>query len=66
MNVQNTMMKKEYLEPTVEVVEFASEILMNTASGETGSAGTGEGSAGNNPELSVGHRGAWGNLWGED
>lgn len=60
------MMKKEYLKPTVEVVEFASEVLMNTASGETDNVGTGNGNAGNNPELSVGHRDAWGNLWGED
>ena len=60
------MMKKEYLEPTVEVVEFASEILMNTTSGETDNTGTGNGGAGNGPQLSGGHRGAWGDLWSED
>mgnify|MGYP003312404407 CR=1 FL=1 len=55
-------MKKQYLEPTVEVMELESEILMNVTSGETGEAGTGEGE-GDGEDLAGGHRGSWGSLW---
>lgn len=56
-------MKKNYVTPIVEVVEFETEALMLTASNETGSAGTGNGNAGSGPDLSNEHRGSWGDLW---
>lgn len=58
------MMKKEYLEPTIEVVEFASEVLMNLTSADTDGAGTGDGEAGDEtPDFAGRRRGTWGNLW---
>lgn len=61
------MMKKEYMVPTIEVVEFASEILMNITSGESGQAATGSGTAGNEtPDLVGRRRGSWGDLWGSE
>lgn len=57
-------MKKEYLKPTLEVVEFSSEILMNVTSGEQESAGTGDGPADDDtPDLAGRRRGSWGDLW---
>ena len=58
-------MKKTYLSPETLDVKLLSEPLMNITSGETGSAGTGEGSAGDDDseEAAGKHRGSWGNLW---
>ena len=58
-------MKKTYLSPETLDVKLLSEPLMNVASGETGSAGTGEGSADDDDsEQVVGkHRGTWGSVW---
>lgn len=48
----------------MEVVEFASEVLMTITSGETDGTGTGDGEAGDeDPELIGRRRGTWGNLW---
>lgn len=57
-------MKKEYLKPALEVVEYSSEILMNVTSGEQGSTGTGDGEVGDDtPDLAGRRRGSWGDLW---
>lgn len=56
-------MKKTYMAPMIEVVEFEPESLMLTASSEIGEVGTGGGTAGNGPDLANERRGAWGNLW---
>ena len=56
-------MKKTYMAPMIEVVEFETESLMLTASSEIGEVGTGGGTAGNGPDLANERRGAWGNLW---
>ena len=58
-------MKKTYLSPETLDVKLLSEPLMNVVSGELGSAGTGEGSAGDedSEEAAGKHRGSWGNLW---
>lgn len=56
--------KQDYIKPETEILEFASELLMLTASGETDGAGTGDGSADDSdPELSNYRRGVWGNRW---
>ena len=55
--------KKNYIAPSIEVVEVEYESLMTTASGETGNTGVGGGNAGNGPELAKDRRGSWGNLW---
>ena len=55
--------KKNYIAPSIEVVEVEYESLMTTASGETGNTGVGGGNAGNGPELANDRRGSWGNLW---
>lgn len=63
------MMKKEYMVPTIEVVEFASEILMNITSGETTSTGTGNDDelvGDETPDLVGRRRGSWGDLWGNE
>lgn len=54
--------KKVYVAPAIEVVEIEFESLMSTASGETGSAGVGDGPA-DGPDLVNKRRGSWGNLW---
>lgn len=57
-------MKKSYLTPESTEINLISEPIMNIVSGETGSAGTGSGSAGDeDPEVAGKHRGEWGNLW---
>ena len=58
-------MKKTYLSPETLDVKLLSEPLMNVVSGETGSAGTGEGEAGDDDseEAAGKHRGTWGNVW---
>ena len=57
-------MKKNYVMPTVEAVEVEIESLMTAVSGETGGAGTGDGTSGNDdPDLAGGRRGSWGNFW---
>ena len=50
----------------MEVLELETTQLMLTASGETGSAGTGGtvgGSGDGTPDLAPNRRGTWGNLW---
>ena len=57
-------MKKQYVKPAIEAVEVEYETLMTTTSGETGEAGTGNGTVGDEVDgLSNGRRGGWGNLW---
>ena len=58
-------MRKTYLSPETLDVNLLSEPLMIVISGETGSAGTGSGSAGDDDseEAAGKHRGSWGNLW---
>ncbi|MBO7239419.1 MAG: hypothetical protein J6V23_02935 [Bacteroidaceae bacterium] len=58
-------MKKEYLEPSAHLVEVEIDAVMNVVSGETGSAGTGEGELGDGDgeEAVKRPRGEWGNLW---
>lgn len=60
-------MKKDYITPTIEVVELDTEqALMNILVGSITWAGTGSGSAGDkDPELAPEHRrrGEWGDLW---
>ena len=59
-------MKKRYIAPQMEVLELETTQLMLTASGETGSAGTGGtvgGSGDGTPDLAPNRRGTWGNLW---
>lgn len=59
-----SMTKKRYIAPQLEIVTLDTPVLMLTASGETGSAGTGSGSVGDETEdLSTRRRGTWGNLW---
>lgn len=55
--------KKNYIAPSIEVVEVEYESLMTTTSGEMGNVGIGGGNAGNGPELANDRRGSWGNLW---
>ena len=51
--------------PEILDVKLLSEPLMNIVSGETGSAGTGEGEAGDDDseEATGKHRGSWGSVW---
>ena len=57
-------MKKSYLTPESTELKLISEPIMNVISGETGGAGTGSGSAGDeDPEVTSRHRGEWGSLW---
>lgn len=55
--------KMNYIAPAIEIAEIETESLMLTASGETGETGTGEGTAGNGPDMVNNRRGGWGNLW---
>ena len=55
-------MKKTYVAPEAVNVGLMAEPVMNAISGEQDNAGVGDGSA-NGPDLSVGNRGGWGNLW---
>ena len=56
--------KKKYIAPKMEVIELDAPQLMLSASGETGSTGTGNGEATDeDPELANGRRGTWGSLW---
>lgn len=55
-------MKKQYLGPTVEVVEFESEVLMNVVSSEQGETGTIP-EEGDGDDLANHRRGSWGDLW---
>ena len=58
-------MRKTYLSPETLDVKLLSEPLMNVVSGELGSAGTGEGEAGDDDseEAAGKHRGSWGSVW---
>ena len=58
------MTKQKYIAPRMEVIELEVQETILVASGETGSAGTGGGSVGDETEdLSTTKRGTWGNLW---
>ena len=58
------MTKQKYIAPRMEVIELEVQETILVVSGETGSAGTGEGSVGDETEdLSTTKRGTWGNLW---
>lgn len=59
------MLKKKYMTPAAEVMEFASEVLMNITSVETGEIGTGGSDqvGDETPDLVGRRRGSWGNLW---
>ena len=59
----NMNIKKIYIAPTIEVVEIVYQSIMTATSGETGSTGVGNGTAGNGPDLATKRRGSWGNLW---
>ena len=54
------MNKKEYIKPSVEVVE------MDMVSMVAASIGVGEGSEDAGDAWSNRHRGEWGNLWADD
>lgn len=55
--------KKNYIAPTIDIVDVEIELMMLTASGETDEVGTGNGTAGNGPQLADKRRGSWGDLW---
>lgn len=55
--------KKNYITPSIEVMEVEYESLMATTSGETGNTGVGSGTAGSGPELVNKRRDSWGDLW---
>ena len=58
------IMKKRYNSPIANVVQLETDPMMNTASAEQGSANVGNKPVGGNtPDLSVGSREEWGNLW---
>ena len=59
------MKKTEYIKPSIDVVEVATESLMLSSSTETDSenSGQGSGSGMDTPDLSNNRRGSWGNLW---
>lgn len=64
-------MKKEYLEPTMEITEIELSSIIATSNGttegESGQAGTGSGQVGNEtPDLAGHRRGGWGDLWGSE
>lgn len=70
MEKYNTM-KKEYLEPTMEItaMELSSIIATSngTTEGESVQAGTGSGQVGDGTPDLVGRRhGNWGDLWGSE
>lgn len=56
-------LKKNYVAPSIEILEVEFESLMTTASAETGGTGTGSGFADGGPELANDRRREWGNLW---
>ena len=57
-------MKKTYVAPEAVNIGLMAEPVMNLTSGETGSVGTGSGTAGGgNTPFSSANRGEWGNLW---
>ena len=56
-------MKKVYVKPEAEIVEFENEVYMLTGSPEIGDGGD----AGDDEEANSNrHRGEWGNLWAEE
>lgn len=55
-------MKKIYLGPTTECVQFENEVVMNIVVGSQVQAGTGEGE-GDGEDLINARRGEWGNVW---
>ena len=58
-------MKKTYIKPEIEVMLLETETQMMTTSPGT-PPGFGEGEATGGDVLSIGRRGIWGNLWGEE
>ncbi len=58
-------MKKDYVMPTIDVVEVEMESLMLSNSTETGSENSGEGSGSGQgtPDFTSGRRGSWGDRW---
>ena len=57
-------MKKAYIKPDIEIVEFVSEVLMEAGSVKVeGLPGIGEGEGENTGPDANRHRGEWGNLW---
>ena len=57
-------MKKGYKKPSAFAVQLETEVIMTTTSAEQGSANVGNKPVGgNNPDLSNGSRGEWGDLW---
>lgn len=60
-------MKKVYVKPEIEVVEFELESSMMVESVNSNLPGTGFGGEGDaDPNEANRHRGEWGNLWAED
>lgn len=58
------MTKQKYIAPRMKVIELEVQETILVVSGETGSAGTGGGSVGDETEdLSNRRRGEWGDLW---
>ena len=58
-------MKKQYVKPEAEVIEFENETYMLTVSADEslpGTSGGGEGDADDDVDANR-HRGEWGNLW---
>jgi hypothetical protein len=57
-------MKKMYVKPEIEIIQFESEIYMFTSSDLEGTE-TGGDKEGGSADANR-HRGEWGNLWAED
>lgn len=59
------MTKKEYIKPSVDVVEIEIDSLMLSVSAETDTENTGQGTGSGmgTPDLSNKRRGSWGDLW---
>ena len=57
-----TMNKKEYIKPSIEVIELESDVIMT--GGSNGVVGVFPGgNAGSEDQLSNDRRGSWGDLW---
>lgn len=54
-------MKKMYVKPSIEVVEFYSDVVMQSASDQSFEIGGGDNGSGE--AESNDRRGGWGNLW---
>ena len=58
----SAMNKKEYIKPSIEVIELESDVIMTGGSNE-GTVVFPGGDAGSEDQLSNNRRGSWGDLW---